>query len=118
MNETTKLAGTYNKRGLTSNRNNRRKNGGQKRKGKTKTETTGLDDELLKEEAQQRETWSHWCPGPARRQRTERRRQKRCNKSTCNFITCTCMYGLYLNTSARREFKSIVYKVRGNIISK
>jgi len=39
------LDGTYNERGLTSKINNRRKNGGSKRKGKTKTKITGLDDE-------------------------------------------------------------------------
>ena len=44
-NEATELDGTYNESGLASKRNNRRKNGGEKRKGKTKAKITGLDDE-------------------------------------------------------------------------
>ena len=44
-NETTELDATYNERGRTSKRNTKRKNGGYKRKGKTKAKITGLDDE-------------------------------------------------------------------------
>ena len=52
----------------------RRRMEGKKRKGNSKIEITGLDDEQVGysklKEAQHRETWSHWRSGPARGQRT------------------------------------------------
>src|SRR6218665_801057 len=75
--KTMKLDGTPAERILSSERNNGGKNGGEERKRKTNAKTIGLDDVgalegygKLKEEAQNREKWSHRTSGPARGQRT------------------------------------------------
>src|SRR6218665_1420425 len=59
---------------IHNERNNRKKNGGQKRKEKTKVKLLHwmMSERYskLKEEAQHRETWSHWTSRPDRGQRT------------------------------------------------
>ena len=70
-NETTALDGTYNERGtgLIEGRMDGKK-------GRVRPRQKLLDRMMskgyskLKEEAQHRETWSHWRSGPARGQRT------------------------------------------------